>query len=136
MMLSDIKDYVVSLGLANSVYIGPLPDKPEKTVGVYNSKHQHEYRVAIGGAQLESYGTKYVTLLVHWNKSQRETEKSGRALFEAVRTARGVSVNDETIKFILPVYDLEDVGVDDSGVYEMVIEAAVIYDKKGNKDEE
>lgn len=136
MMLSDIRDYIASLGMADSVYIGPLPDKLEKTVGVYNSKHQYEYAVAIGGPQLESYGTKYVTFLVHWNKSQRETEKAGKALFEVVRATRNATVNNETIKFMLPVYDLQDIGVDDSGVYEMVIEAAVIYDKKGNKDEE
>ncbi|MFR8313762.1 MAG: hypothetical protein ACLVBP_16230 [Ruminococcus sp.] len=29
-----------------------------------------------------------------------------------------------------------DIGVDDSGIYEMVIELAVIFEKKGNKDEE
>ena len=91
---------------------------------------------AIGGPQLESYGTKYVTLLVHWNKSQRETEKAGKALFEAVRATRNATVNHETIKFVLPVYDLQDIGVDDSGIYEMVIELAVIFEKKGNKDEE
>lgn len=135
MMLSDIRDYIASLGLADSVYIGPLPDKPEKTIGVYNSKHQYEYKVAIGGPQLESYGTKYVTLLLHWNKSQRETEKAGKALFEAVRRSRNTPANNETIKFALPVYDLQDIGTDDSGVYEMVIEAAFIYEK-GNKDEE
>ena len=71
MTLSDIRDYIETL-TQGAVYIGPIPDKPEKIVGVYNSKHQHEYKVAIGGPQLESYGTKYVTLLVHWNKSQRE----------------------------------------------------------------
>ena len=135
MMLSDIRDYIASLGLADSVYIGPLPDKPEKTIGVYNSKHQHEYKVAVGGPQLESYGTKYVTLLLHWNKSQRETEKAGKSLFEAVRRSRNTPANNETIKFTLPVYDLQDIGTDDSGVYEMVIEAAFIYEK-GNKDEE
>ena len=42
----------------------------------------------------------------------------------------------QTIKFVLPVYDLQDIGVDDSGIYEMVIELAVIFEKKGNKDEE
>lgn len=135
MMLSDIRDYIASLGLADSVYIGPLPDKPEKTIGVYNSKHQHEYKVAVGGPQLESYGTKYVTLLLHWNKSQREAEKAGKALFEAVRRSRNTPANNETIKFALPVYDLQDIGTDDSGVYEMVIEVAFIYEK-GNKDEE
>lgn len=136
MMLSDVRDYIASLGLAESVYIGPLPDKLEKSVGVYNSKHQHEYHIAIGGRKLESYGTKYVTLLVHWNKSQRDTEKAGNALFEAVTSTKNVSVNNETIKFILPVYDLQDIGTDDSGTYEMVIEMAVFFEKKGNKDEE
>lgn len=135
MTLSDIRDYIETL-TQGSAYVGPIPDKPEKMVGVYNSKHQHEYKVAIGGPKLESYGTKYVTLLVHWNKSQRETEKAGTALFEAVRATRNATVNDETIKFILPVYDLQDIGVDDSGIYEMVIELAVIFEKKGNKDEE
>ena len=135
MTLSDIRDYIETL-TQGAVYVGPIPDKPEKMVGVYNSKHQHEYKVAIGGSKLESYGTKYVTLLVHWNKSQRETEKAGKTLFEAVRATRNATVNDETIKFILPVYDLQDIGVDDSGIYEMVIELAVIFEKKGNKDEE
>ena len=87
MTLSDISDYIETL-TQGTVYVGPIPDKPEKIVGVYNSKHQHEYKVAIGGPQLESYGTKYVTLLVHWNKSQRETEKAGKTLFEAVRATR------------------------------------------------
>lgn len=54
MTLSDIRDYIETL-TQGTVYVGPIPDKPEKIVGVYNSKHQHEYKVAIGGPQLESY---------------------------------------------------------------------------------
>ena len=135
MMLTDVRDYVASLEISDSVYIGPLPDKPEKAVGVYNSKHQHEYKVAIGGPELESYGAKYITLLIHWNKSQRETEEAGKALFEAIRSTREATINNKTIKFVQPLYELQDIGVDDAGIYEMVIEAVVIYDKKGNKDE-
>lgn len=74
MTLSDIRDYIETL-TQGTVYAGPIPDKPEKIVGVYNSKHQHEYKVAIGGPQLESYGTKYVTLLVHWNKPSVRPKK-------------------------------------------------------------
>lgn len=129
MMLSDVRDYIASLGLAERVYMGKMPDKQDKSIGVYNSKHSHAYKTAIGGPALESYGTKYVTLLVHWNKSPRDTEKTAMALFEAVRSAREVTVNTETIKFIQPLYEPQDVGTDDAGVYEMVIEAAVIYAK-------
>ena len=33
-----------------------------------------------------------------------------------------------------PLYETQDVGTDDSGVCEMVIEMAVIYEKKGKGD--
>lgn len=129
MMLSDVRNYIESLNLADHVYMGKMPDKQDKSIGVYNSKHEHAYSTAIGGPDLESCGTKYVTLLVHWNKSLRETEKAATALFEAIRDAKEVTVNNEKIKFIQPLYELQDVGTDDSGIYEMVIEAAVIFEK-------
>lgn len=131
MTLADIRDYIASLGLADHVYMGRMPDKHDKSVGVYNSKHTRAYKTSIGGPSLKSYGAKYVTILVHWNKSPRDTEKVATALFEAVRDTREATVNNETIKFIQPLYGLQDVGPDDSGICEMVIEAAVFYSKKG-----
>lgn len=129
MMLSDVRAWVAGLGIADAVYMGKLDAKKEKSIGVYNSKHQHAYSTAIGGPELESYGTKYVTFLVHWNKSPSETEKAAMALFEAVRRAREAKVNEATIKFFQPLYEIQDVGTDDNGIYEMVVEAAVIYAK-------
>ena len=135
MMLSDVRDYVESLELADQVYMGSLPDKQEKSIGVYNSKHQQEYKTALGGPQLASYGTKYVSLLIHWNNSPRLSEKAAMTVFEAVETARSVTVNDELIKFIQPLYEPQDVGKDDAGICEWVIEMAVIYKKgKGEKE--
>ena len=130
MTLADVRDYVESLKLADHVYMGKMPDKQDKSIGVYNSKHQHAYSTAIGGPDLQSYGTKYVTLLVHWTRSPRETEEAAAALFEAVRKAREVTINNATVKFIQPLYEIQDVGTDDAGIYEMVIEAAVIYQKE------
>ena len=129
MMLSDVRDYIASLGLADHVYMEKLDAKQEKSIGVYNSKHTHAYKTAIGGPELESYGMKYVTFLVHWNKSPRETESAALKLFEAVRNAEEVTINESKIKFIQPLYDIQDVGTDDAGIFEMVIEAAVIYEK-------
>ena len=134
MTLADVRDYIASLGLSEHVYMGKLPDKQDKSIGVYNSKHQYPYHTAIGGPSLESYGTKYVTLLVHWNKSLRDTETAAMALFETVRDTENAEINHEIIKFIQPLYETQDVGTDDSGVCEMVIEMAVIYEKKGKGD--
>ena len=131
MRLSDVRDYIASLKLADHVYMGKLPDKQDQSIGVYNSKHQHAYRTAIGGPALESYSMKYVTLLVHWNRSLRDTEQAAEKLLEAIRSANEVTVNETKIKFIQPLYEIQDVGTDDAGIYEMVIEAAVIFERKG-----
>lgn len=129
MMLSDVRDYIASLGVSSNVYAGKMPDKKEKAIGVYNSKHQQAYKTAIGGPELESYGVKYVTVLVHWNKSPRETERTAAELFETLRKEREITINESKIKFIRPLYEIQDVGTDDSGIFEMAIEAAVIYEK-------
>ena len=81
MMLEDARDYIASLDVAEHVYMGKLPDKEDKSVGVYNSKHQYPYHTTLGGPSLEGYGEKYVTILVHWNKSPRDTEKAAAELF-------------------------------------------------------
>ena len=133
MMLSDVRDLIETLGIADPdhVYQGILDNKMEKSIGVYNSKHAHAYKTAIGGASLKSYGTKYVTLLVHWNKSSRETESAANSLLEALMAIDDVTINNQVVKFIQPLYDIQGVGRDEAGICEMVIEAAVIYDKKG-----
>lgn len=129
MKLSDVRDYVDSLGISNSVYMGTLPDKHEESIGVYNSKHQHAYTTCIGGAALASYGIKYVTLLIHWNKSPADSENAAQALFDALREAREETINNETIKFIQLLYEPQDIGKDDFGICEWVIEAAFLFAK-------
>ena len=129
MRLSDVRDYVESLGIAEYVYMGKLPDKPDKAAGVYNSKRENAYQTALGGSALKSYGTKNVTILVHWNMSLRDTEEAAEKLFDALKATREVAVNNQRIKFIQPLYEVQDVGTDDSGVYEMVLEVAVIFER-------
>lgn len=129
--LSDVRDYIESLKIADNVYSGKMDTKKDKSIGVYHSKHSHTYSTAIGGPALKSYGTKYVTFLIHWSNSQRETEKAANELFETLESVSEVQVNEKTIKFIqLLVDEPVDVGTDDAGIYEMVIEAAVIYQKQ------
>lgn len=134
MMLEDVRDYIASLNVADHVYMGKLPDKEEKSIGVYNSKHQHAYHTAFGGPSLEGYGEKYVTILMHWNKSPRDTEKTATELFDKLRAMRDATINNATIKFFQPFYPVQDVGTDDAGIYEMVIEGAFIFEKKEGKE--
>ena len=49
MTLADVRDYIAALNLSEHVYMGKLPDKEEKSIGVYNSKHQYLQHTALGG---------------------------------------------------------------------------------------
>lgn len=130
MMLADVRDYVASLGKSEHTYQGKMDHKKEKSIGVYQNKRVGQFKTAIGGPALESYGVKFVSLLVHWNKSPRDTEEASKSLFDILRDARNVTINNQKIKFIQLLYDEPvDVGTDDFGIYEMVIEAAFVYEK-------
>lgn len=130
--LKDVRDYVASLGTAEEdhVYMGTLADKPDKTIGVYNSKHQYNSHKALGGPEMEGYGEKYVTILIHWNKSPDDTEKAAMSLYETLRRARNIQTENGTIYFFQLLYDPQDIGIDDNKICEWVIEAAVIFEKK------
>lgn len=135
LMLEDVRDLVSSLGLTedHKVYMGKLDAKQDQSIGVYNLKRSAPYTVAIGGKDKESYGTKQVSILIHWNRSMRDTEAVSAALFEKLAAMREVRINEKQIKFIHPLVDQPvDVGTDDNGIYEMVIEIELIYERKGD----
>lgn len=51
-------------------------------------------------------------------------------LYETLRRARDIQTEDGTIKFFQLLYDSQDIGKDDAGICEWVIEAAVIFEKR------
>ncbi len=133
MTLAEVRDFVLSLGThdAAHVYMGKLDAKPDSSVGVYNSKQRYPYSIPIGGEACRRHRIKNVTLLCHGTRSAQGTETAARALWNAVISARNVAVNEmTTIRFIQPNYDLQDVGTDEGGVYEYVMELAVVYEKE------
>jgi hypothetical protein len=49
--LGSVREYISSLGITEDehVYMGTLDTKKEKSLGVYNSKHQYSSHRALGG---------------------------------------------------------------------------------------
>lgn len=126
MRVSDIRDYIETLGLADIVYSSKMPvDGTPKMIGIYNSKHPYPYKPAIGARV--SYGILHVTILIHWTRDPDETEEKTKEVFKALTQTREAEVNGEVIKFILPEYEPVDVGTDPNGMFERVIEAAIYY---------
>ncbi|MGN0464902.1 MAG: minor capsid protein [Lachnospiraceae bacterium] len=130
--LEDVLELVKSFGIAKNLYIGKLDAKQKESIGIYNLNKAQPYRCVLGGSAGRKYDTKFVSFLVHWNKSIRETEKTAIRLFEALEQAKDIVVNEKRIEFIIPlVKEPVSVGTDEAGIFEYVIEAEIYYERIG-----
>lgn len=130
MTLRDARDYIAMLHIAEDghCYCGRMPDKKEKSIGVYPQKRGQPPRIPLGGMGNASYGTKAVSFLVHWNRSPKETEQAAEMLKEALLNCREAKVNGVNIKFIILSHEEPiPVDTDESGIYEYVLEGLIYY---------
>lgn len=130
--LKDIRQYIAGLGLAadSNVYIGKLDNKKQRSIGIYGRKTSGDPHIALGGLDCTTYETRPIALLVHWTRSQPESEAAVYKLFEKLRNATSLSIGDTHINYLrLMVPEPQDVGTDDCGVYEYVIWLDLIYER-------
>ncbi len=131
--LSDIRQYVAGLGIVDDshVYIGKLDNKQQKSIGVYSRSANGPPGIALGGLECTTYDTKRISLLIHWSKRKDETERAACELFEKLRNVTSLTIGDTHIDYLcLMVPEPQDVGTDDSGVYEYVIWLDFLYERK------
>ncbi|MDE7390212.1 MAG: minor capsid protein [Lachnospiraceae bacterium] len=127
--LSDVRDWLKTLISAKFYYIGKLDSKNDESIGVYQRKNPAPPVTAIG--QPSSYEIKPISILIHWNKNANETEKAAYELYEQLTAVFSLTLNNTHVQFIqLLQSEPVDVGTDDSGVYERVIEFNLYYERK------
>lgn len=130
--MGDVRDYIAGLGIAdnNNVYCGKLDNKKDKSIGVYNLNRQRPLQTAVGGLNNSSYRIKSVSILVHWNKSVRDTEETSEQLYNMLRDTNNKIINDTKLLFTkMQVDGPVDVGTDDKGIFESVIELDIYYER-------
>lgn len=130
MMLSDVRDYIATLNIAvdNNVYMGKLDAKKDKSIGVYNLKQNRQPITPLGG--VGSYNVKGISLLVHWNKSPRETEEIALKLYKELEKCRNIEINNKKILFIEHLHNEPIfVDTDQNGIHEYVIECLFYYER-------
>lgn len=127
--LVNIRDFLKRFDLFEHYYIGKLDNKQDKSLGIYSLKRNDPPVTAIGGDS--SYDIKGVSLLIHYNNNADETEIAALRLFEKLRTVKDVTIGNTQIYMIqLLMPEPVDVGTDDKGVYERVIEMKIYYERK------
>nr|DAZ73076.1 MAG TPA: hypothetical protein [Caudoviricetes sp.] len=72
-----------------------------------------------------------MSLLIHYTDNARETEEFARRLYETLYGIKNVEIKEHKIYIIeLLTEEPIDVGTDDKGVYEQVIEVKFYYERK------
>ena len=117
--LADIRNWLKTLeNKADNYYIGKL------------GKNTISPRIALGGRENSSYEVKAITVLIHWNLNARETEEFSYRLFEEILKQNSVVINNHRIKMIkLNTNEPIDVGTDEKGIYERVIDIEFYYER-------
>lgn len=130
--IGDVRDYIAGLGIADNinVYCGKLDDKNNKSIGIYNNNKQRPVQMAVGGLNNSSYRVKTVSILIHWNTSVRDTEKTAEKLYNMLSDMNHITINDTKVFFTKMLVDEPvDVGTDDKGIFESVIELDIYYER-------
>lgn len=130
--LKDVNEWLKTLEVKfDNYYIGFLDKKKDKSLGVYNLKRDNRPIIAIGGIENSSYNVKKISLLVHYNQASDETEEIANQLFEEIMNSRPRTIGKYKVYFIgMLNNEAIDVGRDDKGICEYVIEFEIYYKRE------
>jgi hypothetical protein len=113
---------------ADNYYCGMLNSKKDKSFGVYQLKDSRARDIALGNQT--KTGTKGISILVHWTSSTRETENIAAKLYKNLAEATDISVGGNKVNYIQLLHNEPiDVGMDENGVCERVIEFVIYYER-------
>ena len=130
--LKDVNKWLKTLNTKfDNYYIGFLDKKKDKSIGVYNLKREDKPIIALGGIENTSYNVKKVSLLVHYSNASDETEEIANNIFEDIMNASPKMIGEHKVMFIgMLTNEAIDVGRDEKGICEYVIEFEIYYKRK------
>ena len=130
MRLSVVRDWLKTFNIGSNFYIGKLDNKKDNSIGVYLRDRSGAQTIALGGLNSTTYDILSVKLLVHWNTNSDETEQAARALYSALREQRHFIIKTYTVNYLeMLCPEPIEVGTDDNGVYEWVINFNLYYER-------
>jgi hypothetical protein len=130
MTLTDFKEWLSPM-FGATYYVGVLDKKKDCSIGFYQLHRLNEVKPHVGGGAQTS--TKGISLLVHWTKSSTETEAAAQGVYDLIRancTHQQIGRNFASYIRLLNREPL-DVGQDENGVFERVIEMEIYYQENG-----
>jgi len=131
MKLADIKEWIKTFKTKfDNYYVGFLDKKKPKSLGVYQLNRNNKQLMSLGGVENTSYAIKKVSLLIHYTNASDVTEAIADQLYQEIMNAQPQKIGKHEVFFIgMLTSEPIDVGRDDNGICEYVIEFEIYYKK-------
>jgi len=128
MNLADIRDFLKTKIDCPNWYIGKIDGSKDECIGIYSARGPAS-NVALGGLDNTSYGTKTISILVHWGNNARLAEAKAQDVYNSMFCQSGVIGGKRVIQFGMRTDEPVGVGTDDRNIYEYVIEIVIYYER-------
>lgn len=129
MTLADVRDFLKSKIDCPYWYVGKRDTAKEQSITVYPTQGPVPV-LPIGGLKNASYGTKTVSVLIHWGRSCTPAEEKAQEVYDCLFGQNGTIGGREIIKFDIRTDAPIGVGTDEKGFYEYVINFVIYYKKE------
>lgn len=113
---------------APAFFTGKIDSSIDNCIGIYNLSGSKP-NIAIGGLQNTSYAVKPISILVHWGKNSNAAELKAQEVFNKLFGQTAIINGHRVIQFDMRSSEPIDVGTDDNGIYEYVIQTNIFYER-------
>lgn len=128
MTLLNVADMLAGVLGFEDIFAGGLQANKSCAIGVYNSKQSTDKHICLGGRAQTKTKYKPISILVHWTDNPTECEVKAEEISDLLSDIRNYVIDNNIIRFI-QLKTPQDVGKDEKGICEYVIEATIIYER-------
>ncbi|MGH0053664.1 MAG: phage tail terminator protein [Sphaerochaetaceae bacterium] len=128
MNLADIREFLKTRIDCPNWYIGKIDGSKDECIGLYSTKGPSP-NIALGGLGNTSYGTKTISILVHWGMNARLAEIKAQEVYNSIFCQPAVIGGKRVVHFDMRTDGPVGVGTDDRNIYEYVIEVVIYYER-------
>lgn len=130
MTLAEVRDWLKTQITCSNWYVGKIDGAKEQCIGIYNTTGPTP-TIAIGGLENTSTAIKPISLLVHWGRNANLAEQKAQEVYQTLLGKTGAIIGGRRIvMFQMPQPGPINVGTDDRGIYEYVIETNILYERQ------
>jgi len=128
MTIAEVRDWLKTQIESPAWYIGKIDGSKEQCMGLYNVTGPVP-NIAVGGLENTSYATKAVSILVHWGKNAAIAEQKAQEVYQALFGQKATISGKRVLMFKMRTSEPANVGTDEKGIYEYVIETIIFYER-------